>query len=106
MNGSDGNIHKKELSLISRLNWDYNISAEELLAIIKKKGDASNMRLCFFIKSLVGLSWDDLLFLWGAEECDKLYTDKVRKGIFPKTMLERCDALFSHMREQKKRRMP
>ena len=91
---------QKAFDLISRINWDYNYTNEELLALIKKAGDTSNMRLCFFIKSLETFTWQELVFLWGMEECDRLYTDKVRRGIFHKSIREAYDGLFWLLRNK------
>lgn len=91
---------QKAFDLISRINWDYNYTNEELLALIKKAGDTSNMRLCFFIKSLETFTWQELVFLWGMEECDRLYTDKVRRGIFQKSIREAYDGLFWLLRNK------
>ena len=63
-------------------------------------GDTSNMRLCFFIKSLETFTWQELVFLWGMEECDRLYTDKVRRGIFHKSIREAYDGLFWLLRNK------
>lgn len=96
----DNDIHAKEFALISKINWDYNFTEPELLALIKKSGDTSNMRLCFFIKSLETFTWQELVFLWGMEECDRLYTDKVRRGIFHKSIREAYDGLFWLLRNK------
>ncbi len=93
---------KKEMNLLSRINWDYAYSDTELLQLIKDTGNTSNMRLCFFIKSLERLNWQDLVYLWGLEECTRLYTDKVRKGIFRvhKELREIYDGLFNLLRNK------
>ncbi len=57
--------------LISRINWDYDFSENELLSLINDKGNLSNMRLCFFIKSLQAFTMEELIYLWGLEESKK-----------------------------------
>lgn len=66
--------------LITRINWDYDFSENELLSLINDKGNLSNMRLCFFIKSLQAFTMEELIYLWGLEESKKLYTPRIRKG--------------------------
>ena len=89
-----------KLNLISLINWDYNYTEDELLALIEDKTNLSNMRICFFIKSLETFTWQEMVYLWGLDECDKLYTDKVRKGIFSKTIREEYDGLFYLLRNK------
>ena len=93
-------IIELEKFLIRDRQFFSNYTNEELLALIKKTGDASNMRLCFFIKSLETFTWQELVFLWGMEECDRLYTDKVRRGIFQKSIREAYDGLFWLLRNK------
>jgi len=66
--------------LITRINWDYDFSENELLSLINDKGNLSNMRLCFFIKSLQAFTTEELIYLWGLEESKKIYTPRIRKG--------------------------
>jgi hypothetical protein len=93
-------MNAEKLNLISHINWDYDFTEEELLALIEDKTNSSNMRICFFIKSLETFTWQEMVYLWGLEECDKLYTDKVRKGIFSKTIREEYDGLFYLLRNK------
>lgn len=80
--------------LISRINWDYDISENELLLLINDKGNLSNMRLCFFIKSLQVFTIDELIYLWSLEESQKLYTPRIRKGVFPRDLRNKWDVLL------------
>ena len=80
--------------LISRINWDYDFSENELLSLINDKGNLSNMRLCFFIKSLQAFTMEELIYLWGLEESKKLYTPRIRKGLFPRELRNKWDTLF------------
>ena len=98
---SDRNKNQiKESELVSRINWDYDLSENELLNIIHNKNDTSNIRVCFFIKSLESLTWQELIYLWGIDECNKLYTNRVRKGIFSTTIREEYDGLFYLLRNK------
>lgn len=90
----------KVLSLISKINWDYDYSDAELLNLIDKKGDTSRTRLMFFIKSLETFTWQELISVWRLEECNALYTDSVRKGIFLDTLREQYDGVFELLRNK------
>ena len=80
--------------LISQINWDYDFSENELLSLINDKGNLSNMRLCFFIESLQVFTIEELIFLWGLDEAKKLYTPRIRKGVFPKELRAKWDVLL------------
>ena len=84
-------IRMTKSKLISRINWDYDISENELLVLINDKGNLSNKRLCFFIKSLQVFTIDELFYLWGLEESKKLYTPRIRKGVFPRDLRNKWD---------------
>lgn len=88
------------LSLVSKINWDYDYPDEELLNLIEKKGDSSRIRLMYFIKSLETFTWQELISVWGLEECNALYTDSVRKGIFLDTLREQYDGVFELLRNK------
>ena len=91
---------EKKAKLVSEINWDYDYSESELLDIINDKENFSNARLCFFIKSLETFTWQELIFLWGLDECNRLYTDRIRKGIFSKTLREEYDGIFGLLRNK------
>ncbi len=91
---------EKKYKLLEKINWDYNYSVEELLKLVEDSGNNSNERLCFFIKSLETFTWQELIYLWNINECNKLYTEKVRKGIFSKTLREKYDGIFKLLRNK------
>ncbi len=91
---------EKKYKLLEKINWDYNYSVEELLKLVEDSGNNSNERLCFFIKSLETFTWQELIYLWNINECNKLYTEKVRKGIFSKTLREEYDGIFKLLRNK------
>ncbi len=94
------NDYKRKINLLSCINWDYAYTEDELLNIINDKGNTSNIRLCYFIKSLETFKWQDLIFLWGIEECNFLYTDKIRRGLFSKSLRDVYDGIFSLLRNK------
>lgn len=60
-------VSQKKKDLISKINWDYDISEDEALKIIENKKNKSPFRINYFVKSLERFSWQDLVFLWGLE---------------------------------------
>ena len=88
------------LELTYYINWDTTYSPTEILDIIDNKEDYSNTRLNFFVKSLETLSWNNLITLWGMEECNRLYTDKVRRMIFSDFLREQYDGVFYLLRNK------
>ena len=88
------------LELTYYINWDTTYSPTEILDIIDNKEDYSNTRLNFFVKSLETFSWNNLITLWGMEECNRLYTDKVRRMIFSDFLKEQYDGVFNLLRNK------
>ena len=88
------------LELTYYINWDTTYSPTEILDIIDNKEDCSNTRLNFFVKSLETFSWNNLITLWGMEECNRLYTDKVRRMIFSDFLKEQYDGVFNLLRNK------
>ena len=91
---------QKKLSLISRINWDYNFTEDQVLKIIEDKNNDSVERINFYVKSLETFTWQDLVFLWGLDEVDRLYTDKTRRMIFSKFLREEYDGVFELLRNK------
>lgn len=90
---------QKKYELISRINWDYNYSEEEILKIIEDANNDTTTRIGFYVKSLETFTWQDLIFLWGFEEVNRLYTEKTRRMIFSKYLREEYDIVFKLLRE-------
>lgn len=93
-------VSRRKKNLISKINWDYDISEDEALEIIEDKKNKSPFRINYFVKSLETFSWQDLVFLWGLKECDRLYTPEVRRMIFPKSLQEQYDGVFELLRNR------
>ena len=90
-------LHQNELTIISKLNWEYTYSPEELWKLIKDKGNKSDLRICFFIKSLQTLDFETLVSLWSLDEIKNLYTEKIRKGHWPRELREKYYRIFAEL---------
>ena len=90
---------KKE-ELVSKLNWDYEANVEDLCAVIegKKERVGALSRENLFLRSLETFLWEDLVSLWGLENCKTLYTERIRRMIFSKPLREEYDAVFTVLR--------
>lgn len=88
---------EQKLHLIEKLNWDYNISPDDILEVIKgtKTSVAAFTRENLFARSMETFLWEDLVNLWGLETCKNLYTEKTRRMIFSKPLREEYDVVFS-----------
>lgn len=89
---------EKKIELVSKINWDYSYTAKELLDVISNKNDNSLFRLSLYIKSLTAFTWQDLIYLWTIDECNRLYTEKVRRALFPRELRETYDDIFELLR--------
>ena len=90
----------EKLNLIEKLNWDYNISAEDILAVIENRLEQVGAfnRDNLFARSLETFLWEDLVNLWGLDNCVRLYTGKIRRMIFDRMLKEEYDAVFAILR--------
>jgi len=90
----------EKIDLISYINWDSSYSSEDILKIINNKDDNSILRLNFYVKSLETLAWTELVNLWGSQECNRLYTEKVRRMLFSDFLREQYDGVFNLLRNK------
>jgi len=94
-------ISNKKTDIVALLNWDYNVSNKELLAIIagstsltdqgKEKGETVFDVNKLFIRSLERLNWLNITYLWGIDKFKELYTTEISKQLFPKQLKQKYD---------------
>ena len=92
-------VSKKEI--LECLNWDLSISVDDLLSLVE--GGRSSVggitRESLFLRSLERVAWHNLVPLWnGVNECCKLYTEKVRRGLRNERSREKFDFVFGLLR--------
>lgn len=89
-----------KLILIESLNWDSDFTNEELYENIFSQKNAF-MRESFFLKSLERMAWHNLVPFWdGIENCNELYTEKVRRGLRSDEFRQKYDFVFGLLRKQ------
>lgn len=90
-----------KISILEPLCWDSSVSAETLLPLVD--GTVSSVggfsREALFLRSLERVPWHNLVVLWGgAENCAKLYTEKVRRGLRNDDFRQKYDFAFGILR--------
>lgn len=91
---------QQKIALLNNLIWDYDVSPDELLNVIeeKKQSCPGFTRESLFARCLTVLMWQDITSLWDIDNCISLYTENVRKMLFPKSLREEYDAIFKLLR--------
>lgn len=90
---------KKEI--LENLNWDTSVSPGELLKLVN--GNVQSVggisREAMFLRTLERVPWHCLVFLWnGTENCEKLYTPTVRRGLRNERLRKKFDFVFGILR--------
>ena len=90
----------EKIRLLSKINWDYIDTPEDMLDVIEDKKITSGAftKQTLFVRSLETLSWNDLVNLWTLEKCIILYNNKVRRMIFDKFLRGEYDKIFTLLR--------
>jgi hypothetical protein len=92
----------EKLKIMKRLSWDYDIPAEDLLAVSEGRkvtaGDFDRKKL--FVRSLERLPWHYIIMLWGTDAMTELYTDEVRSMLWPPARKDVYDVSFAILREE------
>ena len=88
-------------AIVESLNWDSTVSAESLLKLVdgNSQTESGISRESFFLRCLERVPWHNLVPLWnGIENCKKLYTDNVKKGLRNVTLRKKFDFIFGILR--------
>jgi hypothetical protein len=92
--------HEDKLKLLSSLNWDYLVTAEDMLAVaegrIKKAGPFDKKFL--FARFLQRTPWHKIVAFWGVEQIKELYTEDIKRYLFPREMRDRYDFIIGVLR--------
>lgn len=90
---------EEKLKILSMLNWDYNVSPEDMLAVIEGKLDVAGpfTRERIFLRSLERLPWHRISGLWGADLSERMLTTDIIRKIWPESrrgQLERLEKIL------------
>jgi hypothetical protein len=92
----------EKLNLMQSLNWDYDESHEDMLAIIEgtleKSGPFTRDRL--FVRSLERIPWHYIVMLWGVEAIKELYTEDVARRVWPHNRRKHFDFALAILRRE------
>jgi len=85
---------EEKLSLMRNLNWDYDVTAEEMLSVIEGKTEKIGPfdRETLMVRSLERLPWHYMTALWGGVEAFlELYTPRLARRVWPKERRKQFD---------------
>jgi hypothetical protein len=92
----------EKLNLMQNLNWDYDVSHEDMLAVIEsrleKAGPFTRDRL--FARSLERIPWHYIVMLWGVETIKELYTENIARHVWPRSRRKHFDFAVAILRRE------
>ena len=93
---------EEKLKLMSSLNWDYNITHEDMLAVVEGKIEKTGPfdKTFLFVRSLERLPWHCVIGLWGVEAAKELYTEEAAARLWPKSLRRTFDFAFAVLRKE------
>ena len=93
---------EEKLDLMRSLNWDYNVTSEDMLAVIEGKLEKIGPfdKTFLFVRSLERLPWHYMIGLWGVENAKELYTQDAAARLWPKSLRRTFDFAFSVLRKE------
>lgn len=76
-------VHNTNMDLFRQLAWDYNISAEDLVAVIQGRKESAGhyTRSKIFQKTIESYSWFTVLQLFTPSQIHELLTDDLVKSL-------------------------
>jgi len=93
---------EEKLKLMKSLNWDYNTTPEDMLAVLEGKLDRAGPfdKNLIFVRSLQRLPWHYMIALWGVEAAKELYTPQNAARLWPKSIRSTYDFAFGILRRE------
>ena len=93
---------EEKLKLMRNLNWDYNVTPEDMLAVVEGKLDKAGPfdKTFLFVRSLQRLPWHYMIALWGCETAMELYTPEAASRLWPKSIRSTYDFAFAILRRE------
>jgi len=93
---------EEKLELMRSLNWDYNVTPEDMLAVLEGKLDKIGPfdKTFLFVRSLERLLWHYMISLWGVETAKELYTPEAAARLWPKSIRRTFDFAFAILRRE------
>ncbi|MFP3042062.1 hypothetical protein LQZ19_09625 [Treponema primitia] len=94
--------YEEKIEMMRSLNWDYNVSAEDMLEVVEGKLEsaAGFDQSRIFLRCLERVPWHRVIALWGVDKVKELYTQETAKRIFPKSLKERYDFAIAILRRE------
>ena len=91
---------EEKLRMMKTLNWDYNVTPEDMLDVIEGKQERAGPfdKTFLFVRSLQRLPWHYMIGLWGVETAMELYTPQAAARLWPKSIRSNYDFAFGLLR--------
>lgn len=89
-----------KLEILKGLNWDYNVSPEDMLAVVEgEKEEAGPFdRTRIFVRSLERLPWHRIVGLWGWDRAEKMLVPETIKRVWMKGRRDHIERLAAILR--------
>ena len=93
---------EEKLKFMRSLNWDYNVTPEDMLDVLEGKLDKVGPfdKNFLFLRSLQRLPWHYMIGLWGVEAAKELYTPEAAARLWPKSIRSTYDFAFAILRRE------
>jgi hypothetical protein len=93
---------EEKLQMMASLNWDYNVSPEDMLAVAEGKKDKAGPfdRDFLFVRFLERVPWHRLIAFWGVEAVKDLYTPELARRLFPRDLRKKYDFALAVLRRE------
>ena len=91
---------EEKLKFMKNLNWDYNVTPEEMLDVLEGKLEKAGPfdKNLLFVRSLQRIPWHYMINLWGIETAKELYTPENASRLWPKSIRSTYDFAFAVLR--------
>ena len=94
--------YDEKIEMMRCLNWDSNVSPEDMLAVVEgkldKAGGFDQDRL--FLRCLGRVPWYRIIVLWGVDKVKQLYTPKIARTLFPRELRIHYDFALAVLRRE------
>ncbi|MDR3355595.1 MAG: hypothetical protein LBO04_00195 [Spirochaetaceae bacterium] len=89
-----------QLKMLSSLNWDYLVPAEDMLAVAEGRLDKAGPfdKKFLFARFLQYVPWHRIVAFWGVEQIKELYTPDIKLYLFPRDTRDRYDFIIGVLR--------
>jgi hypothetical protein len=94
--------YEEKLEIVKGLNWDYDVSPEDLLAVVEGRLDHAGPfdRERLFVRSLERVPWHRIVGLWGKELAQSLLRPDIIKRVWMTSRRDKLERLAKILRRE------